>query len=63
MEKKYWYAAQRDTNDEWGNGSYDLGEAVKMAKEYKSSGYAGALVAVIDEEESICVDEIRDLDN
>lgn len=61
--KKYWYAAQKDTDDEWGNGSYDLDEAKKIARDYRARGYENALVAVIDEgADPICVDEINDID-
>lgn len=56
---KYWYAAQRDTTDGWDNGSYDKDEAIRIAMEYKASGYNDALVAVIDETGNECVDEIR----
>ena len=32
-----------------------------MAREYRANGYDDALVAVIDESVSVCVDEIYDL--
>lgn len=52
---KYWYAIQRNEEDnDWGTGSYDLEEAKKMAKA------AGCKkIAVIDESgDGLCVDEI-----
>lgn len=51
--KKLWYAVQKDSTDEWGNGSFDREEAVKMLKK---QGYG--LIAVIDEETQTCVEEI-----
>lgn len=45
----HWYAAMRDLEDEWGNGSYDFDEALEMAREYYQDGYSDALVAEIDE--------------
>lgn len=53
-----WYAAQKDPTDEWGNGSFDRDEAIRMAKELREEGYGGALVAVI--ENDTCIEEIRD---
>jgi hypothetical protein len=33
--KKLWYAVQKDADDnEWGNGSFDLEEAVKMCNDW-----------------------------
>lgn len=56
-----WYAVQRDIDDnDWGTGSYDMQEAITMAKEH---GYER--IAVIEEgNDPICVEEIMvaDLD-
>lgn len=52
--KKLWYAVQKDSTDEWGNGSFDREEAVKMLKK---QGYG--LIAIIDEETQTCVEEIE----
>lgn len=52
---RYWFAVQRDREDEWDNGSYILGEAKDMARRMGAQ-----LIAVIDEGngEPVCVDEI-----
>lgn len=54
-----WYAVQRDTEDDWGTGSFDRDEAISMAKELRED-YPGALVAVI--QRDTCIDEIRNFD-
>ena len=53
-ESRLWYAVQKDREDnDWGTGSFDYDEAVKMAK------FRGCtIIAVIDGEE--CVDEITE---
>ena len=56
---KIWYAVQRDTEDDWGTGSFDRDEAISMAKELRED-YPDALVAVI--QRDTCIDEIRDFD-
>lgn len=55
--KKLWYAVLRDREDnDWGSGSYDYDEAVKMVQPYLSDG---GYIAVIEEgNDPICVDEI-----
>lgn len=62
--KKYWYAVQRDPEDDWGSGSFDLDEAKEMAREL---GEETALIAVIDGDyddggnataDPICIEEI-----
>jgi len=59
---KNWYAVQRNTEDDWGTGSYDLNEAKQMAKAQMDE-YPDTLIAVIEESENpVCVDEIRDFD-
>ena len=52
-----WYSAyiDRDDND-WGTGSFDLGEAKKMALNYGPEAY----IAVI--ENDVCVEEIDQAD-
>lgn len=57
MEKKLWYAVQRDRDDDWGTGCYDLEEAKHMARE-QADDYPDTLIAVIDGSE--CVEEITD---
>ena len=61
MENKLWYAVQRDHEDDWSTGSYDLDEAITMAKK-QLADYPDTLIAVIDNHTSnpVCVDEIRD---
>ena len=55
----YWYAVQKNVEDDWGTGSFDRGEAVKMAAILKANGYNDALVAVIDNAgDPVCVEEI-----
>ena len=54
-----WYAVQKTREDAWDYGSHDKDEAIKMLKEQGSG-----LIAVIDEEDSFCLEEIlfEDLD-
>ena len=56
MNNKIWYAVQRNTEDDWGTGSYSLTEAIQMAKK-QLPDYPETLVAVI--ENDTCIDEIR----
>lgn len=49
-----WYAVQKDRDDAWDNGSYDLDTAREILKE---QGYG--LIAVIDEESNFCEKEIE----
>lgn len=53
-----WYAVMKDADDnDWGYGSYDKDEAIKMAKAFNSPD---AYIAVIEEgNDPICVDEIH----
>lgn len=48
-----WYAVQMESTDEWGYGSHDLDEAIKMLKEQ-----GAGLIAVIDDETNCCIEEI-----
>lgn len=53
---KIWYAVQKDREDEWGTGSRDKDEAVRMAKKMGCK-----IIAVIEEGEdgeAVCIDEI-----
>lgn len=54
---KIWYAAMRDReDDDWGFGSYDLDEAIRMAKGLGNESY----IAVISEgPDKVCIDEIE----
>ena len=53
MANKLWYALQETRQDAWDNGTYDYNEAVRMLKKQ-----GRGLIAVIDEEAGICVNEI-----
>ena len=55
---KKWYAVMTDSIDgDWGYGSYDYDEAVKMVQPYIPDG---GYIAVIDEDgDPICVEEIH----
>lgn len=55
-ERKIWYAVQESREDAWDDGSHDLHEAVQMLAEQGS--YSG-LIAVIDEDDNYCIDEIE----
>lgn len=48
-----WYAVQEETTDAWDYGSYDLQKAVEMLK-----AQGRGLIAVIDEENGVCLREI-----
>lgn len=56
-----WYAVQQDPYDDWGTGSLDIYEAVKMARA-QLADYPYTLIAVIDNSTSnpVCVDKILD---
>lgn len=56
LEPCKWYAVQETPDDDWGWGSYDYDEAVKMLKE---QGHG--LIAVIEEseQENFCLEEIQ----
>ena len=65
-ETKLWYAMMMDLEDtDWGTGSYNLNEALEMARRYHANGYTNAYVAVIEESkhDSVCVEEIHDIDD
>lgn len=38
MKNKLWYAIVTNNDGDWGNGSYDRNEAVRMAHECAESG-------------------------
>lgn len=48
-----WYAVQKESTDEWSYGSHDLEEAKAMLREQGEG-----LIAVIDEEDNFCIEEI-----
>lgn len=50
---KTWYAVQKTREDAWDYGSHDKDEAIKMLREQGCG-----LIAVIDEAENFCEDEI-----
>ena len=65
LGNRRWYAVMRDTDDtDWGTGSFDYAEAVKMVQDWRADGDADAYIAVIevglDGEDGTCVDEIHD---
>ena len=44
----YWFAVQFDLTDEWGTGSYDFDEAVRMLRKmYPEDEYPDACIAAI----------------
>lgn len=49
-----WYAVQGNREDAWDSGSHDLHEAVQMLAEQGSG-----LIAVVDEDQNFCLDEIE----
>lgn len=59
MENKIWYAVVTDNDSDWGYGSYDRDEAMKMAKECAESGkYTRVdLVTIEDGDDPIAIDE------
>ena len=58
-----WYAVQRDPDDDWGEGDYDLEKAKEMARKQVAE-YPDTLIAVIDNrtDNPVCIEEIRDFD-
>lgn len=54
-----WYAVQRDPEDDWGTGSFDLAEAKRMAAR-QLPDYPQTLIAVI--ENDVCIEEITDFE-
>jgi hypothetical protein len=63
MKEKMWYAVVRDMeDDDWGTGSVNYDEAVKMVMDYRKDGYSDAHIAVIDDstDNAVCVDVIRE---
>ena len=65
MGQSYWYAVERNALDvDWGRGSYDYEEAVKMAQAYdRGNAFPLAMrprIVVIDEseEELVCINVI-----
>lgn len=61
-ENAIWYAVQRDTEDDWGSGSYSLDEAMQMLRKLRED-YPDALIAVIRQGgDPLCIDEIREVE-
>lgn len=62
---KIWYAVVKGTEDnDWGYGSYDRAEALRMARALRDAGDAGAYVVVIEDgSDPVAVDEIHDLED
>lgn len=59
MEKKIWYAVLRDREDnDWGYGSFELDTAKRMARDMGNEAY----IAVIDDDDKFCLDEIQQED-
>ena len=58
MEAPKWYAATSDEYDAWDDGSYELSEAEKIAREHIKKGESNVKIAVINEHFHQCIDEI-----
>lgn len=61
-EHHFWYAVILDNeDDDWSDGSYDLGEAKRHIETFKKHGYKDAYIAVIKNNTTIpvCVAEIH----
>ena len=56
-----WYAVQRNPEDDWSTGSYDLERAKKIARKQRAE-YPDTLIAVIDNHTNnpVCESEIRE---
>lgn len=58
---RVWYAVMRDREDnDHGTGSFDLDEALRMAREYRQIGDEEAYIALIDPKDDYCIDEMHD---
>ena len=58
-ENKKWYAVMTDAEDnDWGYGSFDYEEAVKMVQPFLSDG--GYIAVIDDGDDPVCVEEIRE---
>lgn len=54
---KIWYAVMKDTNDDdWGYGSYDLGEAVAMLNQ---QGYEEGYILAIDDDAKVALEVVE----
>lgn len=59
---KIWYAVLSDKYpDDWSDGSRDLEAAHDIAKAAQAEGETGVYIAVIDDENNYCLEEIRDI--
>ncbi len=59
--KVMWYAVRSGSDDDWGDGSYVLERAKRMAQKLRGE-YPDTLISVIDYRtpDPVCVEEIRD---
>lgn len=59
---KMWYAVMMDNDDQdWGTGSYDKSDAIKLCREYRAD-YPDAYIAVIEEGAvPVCIDVIKEV--
>lgn len=48
------YAVQSDDYTDWDDGTYDLSEAIDMARDHMSDGKTGVQIAVINERNNFC---------
>jgi hypothetical protein len=54
---KIWYAVMKDVNDDdWGYGSYDLGEAVAMLNQ---EGYEEVFILAIDDDTKVALEVVE----
>lgn len=58
-ENKKWYAVMTDAEDnDWGYGSSDYDEAVKMVQPFVADG--GYIAVIDDGDDPVCVEEIHE---
>jgi hypothetical protein len=54
---KIWYAVMKDVDDDdWGYGSYDLGEAVAMLNQ---EGYKEGFILAIDDDAKVALEVVE----
>jgi hypothetical protein len=57
LNMKIWYAVMKDVNDDdWGYGSYDLGEAVAMLNQ---EGYEEGFILAIDDDTKVALEVVE----
>jgi hypothetical protein len=55
-----WYAKMMDNEDtDHGTGTFDKEEALEWLEEMRAEGNEEAYIAVIDDTDDFCIDEIR----